>query len=79
MTGDESFPALGLVPEVKATAILSIRDSMRQRGLSVDEAAVIADVDPEELRGIIEGRVSHVSLETLGSIMEALEAPGRKP
>jgi hypothetical protein len=81
---DEPYPVVGIVPEVKATAILSIRDLMRQRGLSMEEAAGIVGMDADRLRAIVDGRkVGGVSLERLGGIVEAVEmwaaGQGRKP
>jgi transposase len=38
---------LGLERELRATITLSILDSIRQRGLSTEEAAAIAGVHPE--------------------------------
>lgn len=80
MSDQERKGTLELVPEIKATAILSIRDSMRQRGLSLEEAADLAGLHADELREIVEARqVQHVSVSALDRILEALAAPGRQP
>ncbi|MBP0439902.1 hypothetical protein [Tianweitania sediminis] len=74
------YTGAGVMSEVRATAILSIKDSMRQRQLSVEDAAGLAGVTPEELRGIVEGGLGRsASLRTLEGIMEALAAPERRP
>lgn len=80
MIDQERQGALGLVPEIKATAILSIRDSMRQRGLTIDEAAATVSIDPEQMRAIVGARQVHnVSVETLNRIVDALAVWERKP
>lgn len=83
MTDDESyFGGRSVVPEVKADLILSIRDSMRQRGLGVDEAAAIAGIGAACLRAIVEGRrVQNVTAETLDRIFASIDAgpSGRRP
>lgn len=69
-----------LLAELKATTILSIRDTLRQRGLSVEDAASIIGMHADELRAIVEARqVRHVSLEALEDIIEALDRSGRQP
>lgn len=65
---------VGVVPEIKASLILSINDSMRQKGLSISEAAWIAGIEPRRLRGIVEDRRVHqVSAEALDRILQAID------
>ena len=65
---------VGAVPEAKASLILSIKDAMRQKRLSLTEAAWIAGIEPHKLRGILErSRQVQASVETLDSILEAID------
>ncbi|WP_189590963.1 hypothetical protein [Mesorhizobium sp. M8A.F.Ca.ET.207.01.1.1] len=73
---------IGLLSELRATTVLSILDTIRQRGLSVESAAEIADVDVGVMRALVERRdFRMLDVHALGRIMEALEAApesGRK-
>jgi len=81
---DEFLP-LGLMSQVKADLVLSIRDSMRQRGLSVEAAAAATGIPADRLRDILNGRdLRAVTIETLDRIFEAVHqpwppAPGKEP
>ncbi len=81
---DEFLP-LGLMSQVKADLILSIRDSMRQRGLAVETAAAATGIPADRLRDILNGRdLRAVTIETLDRIFEAVDqpwppAPGKEP
>lgn len=73
---DDDMPGFstGVVPEVKASLIISIIDSMRRKGLSMPEAAWIVGVTPARLRGIVQDRrVYGVSIEVLDKILEAID------
>jgi predicted HTH domain antitoxin len=73
---------IGLMSELRATMVLSILDTIRQRGLSVEAAAEIADVDVGVMRALVERRdYRMLDVYALGRVMEALEAApesGRK-
>lgn len=71
---------LGLITEMKATTALSIMDTLRQRGLSVEEAADVADIDVERMRDLVERRqFKTFGVDELEEILEALEeAPTAK-
>ena len=66
-----------VINEIKATLALSILDSMRQRGLSVEAAAQAAGVDPERLRALVERRdLKAFSAEDLMDILDAIDGSG---
>lgn len=70
---DDDLGPVGVVPEVKASLILSIKDSMRQKRLSLSEAACIAGIKPQRLRAIMEQRrVLGVNAEALDRILQAI-------
>lgn len=72
-------------PEVrlaKADAAIAISDLIGNCGLTIDEAAGVAGLEPDVLRGIVEkGRTDGFSIERLDRIYEAVETFGnrRKP
>ena len=71
---DDDLGPVGVVPEVKASLLISIKDSMRQKGLSMSEAAWIAGVEPRRLRAIVaDRRVHQVSAEELDRILRAID------
>ena len=68
---------LGLLSELRATTVLSILDSIRQRGLSVEAAAEIAEVDVERMRAMVDRRDFRAfGLDDLGEILQAIEGSG---
>ncbi|WP_187970706.1 XRE family transcriptional regulator [Aquibium microcysteis] len=68
---------LGLERELRATITLSILDSIRQRGLSTEEAAAIAGVHPEDMRTLVERRDNKgFTLEALDDVLQAIDAHG---
>lgn len=84
--GGNVFADLGLpdpaVLLAKADAALAIGTAIRERGLSIEEAAAVAGMEPDRLLAIVEeGRTEGVSLERLDKLYEAIEAHGngRKP
>lgn len=65
---------VGVVPEVKASLIISIKDSMWRKQLSLTEAAWIAGITPDRLRGIVERRQVHaVSADDLDRVLQAID------
>lgn len=71
---------LGLITELKATTTLCILDTLRQRGLSAEDAADIAGIDADRMRDLIERRaVKDFGVDELEEILEALDAPTPRP
>lgn len=72
---DDDMPGyVGVVPEVKSSLILSIRDAMRRKGLTLPEAAWIAGVEPRVFRAVVEDRRVHdVSAEALDRILQSID------
>ncbi|MER8571390.1 helix-turn-helix domain-containing protein [Mesorhizobium sp. M1409] len=57
----------------KADAAISIATLIHERGLTIEQAAEIAELEAGVLRGIVEhGRVDGISLERLDRVSEAL-------
>lgn len=73
-----------ILSEIKASPTLSIMDSMRQRGLSIEDAAKIADVEPATMRTLLERReLLWFSAQELIEILDPTDASalryGAKP
>ncbi len=72
-----------LMREYMADLTLSILDSIRQRGLSVEEAADVAGIDVEQMRTLVEERkavdLTHNDLEEIHDASDAIPRYGRKP
>jgi len=66
-----------IISEMKASLTLSIMDSMRQRRLSIEDAARIADVEPATMRTLVERReLLWFSAQELIEILDAIDASG---
>lgn len=76
MSDNESLSD-SVIPEVKATTILSIRDTLRQRGLTLKVAADLAGVTVGVLRDILSDPFAQraVEIETLDRVLEAINNP----
>lgn len=71
---------LGLITELKANTTLAILDTIRQCGLSIEEAADIAGIDADRMRHIVERRAfKDFGVDELEEILEALDAPTPRP
>lgn len=73
-----------IISEMKASLKLSIMDSMRQRGLSIEDATRIADVELPTMRTHLERReLLWFTGEDLIEIVDAIDASapryGAKP
>lgn len=72
-----------LMREYVADLTLSILDSIRQRGLSVQEAAEVAGIDVEQMRLLVEERkavdLTHNDLESIHDAIDAIPRYGRTP
>ncbi|MBZ9798722.1 hypothetical protein [Mesorhizobium sp. ES1-4] len=62
---------------LKADLTLSILDSMRQRGMSVDATVEITGIELERMRALVERReIEKFSVEELADLLEAVDASG---
>ena len=69
------------VERVNAELTFDISRLISDGGLTIDEAAGAAGMEPDALHGIVEGRTGGISIERLDRIYEAVEAlgNGREP
>lgn len=58
---------------VRAEQTAAVARLVRQLGLSADEAAEIAGIDPERMRRIIDGDGRGLTIERMDRIIEALD------
>ena len=66
---------LGLITELKATTALSILDTLRQRGLSIEEAAEVAGIETNRMRDLVDHRAfKDFGVDEIEEILESLEA-----
>lgn len=72
-----------LMREYIADLTLSILDSIRQRGLSIEAAAEVAGIDVEQMRALVEKRqavdLTHYDLESIHDAIDAIPRYGRNP
>lgn len=65
--------------EYLADLTLSILDSIRQRGLSVEDAAEVAGVDVEQMRMLVEKQqAANLTHRDLEGVLDAIPRYGRK-
>ncbi len=59
--------------QAKAHLVFKIEDIITERGLKLDEAAIILCIDKSELSDLLDGRFRHFTIERIFSLLRKLD------